>query len=72
MMTCLTQLAFWMTTLQQLYGNEEGQGLAEYTLLVLAVVFLVISAMSVFLGPLSELYATISLAFQPLTNPRPF
>ncbi len=72
MMTCLTQLAYWMTNLQQLCGNEEGQGLAEYSLIVLAVVFMIISAMGVFIGPLSELYATIGIVFQPFVGPSAF
>ena len=67
-MTCLTQLAFWVTNLQQFYGSEEGQSLAEYSIVVLVVVSLVISAMSVFIYPLSELYAIIGLVFQPFAN----
>lgn len=67
-MTCLTQLGFWMTNFQQLCNCEEGQGVAEYALLVCTVVFMVICSVSIFVGPLGELYTTIGLVFQSFAN----
>jgi len=57
-----------MTNLQQLCKDEEGQGLAEYSLLVGMMVVLVIGTMNLYTGPLGGLYATIQLTFGPLTD----